>query len=63
MEPQGNNLRAATNKHRMGRCALCAVRNVELYAMRNVECGMLSVEWLPLAMLNCALCAMLSVKC
>ena len=43
--------------------ALCAVRNVELYAMRNVECGMLSVEWLPLAMLNCALCAMLSVKC
>ena len=44
MEPQGNNLRAATNKHRMGRCALCA--------MRNVECGMLSVEWLPLAMLN-----------
>ena len=36
MEPQGNNLKAATNKHRMLRCALCAVR--------NVECWMLSVE-------------------
>ena len=68
MEPQGYNLRAATNMHRyMNEQAsngeLCAVRNVELCAMRNVECGMLSVEWLPLAMLNCALCAMLSVKC
>ena len=37
--------------------------NVALCAVRNVECWMLSVEWLPLAMLNCALCAMLSVKC
>ena len=49
MEAQGYNLRAATNMHRyMNEQAsngeLCAVRNVELYAMRNVECGMLSVE-------------------
>ena len=29
MEPQGNNLKAATNKHRMLRCALCAMLNVE----------------------------------
>ena len=65
MEPQGYNLRAATNKQRAWNeqpsngalCAvrnveLCAMRNVELCAMRNVECGMLSVEWLPLAMLS-----------
>ena len=47
MEPQGNNLRAATNKHRYmneqaSNGALCAVRNVELCAMRNVECGVLN---------------------
>ena len=69
MEPQGYNLRAATNMHRyMNEQAsngeLCAVRNVELCAMRNVECGMLSVEWLPLAMLSGCLwqCWMLSVE-
>ena len=49
MEPQGNNLRAATNMHRyMNEQA----SNGELCAVRNVECGMLSVEWLPLAMLS-----------
>ena len=37
--------------------------NVALGAVRCAQCWMLSVEWLPLAMLNCALCAMLSVKC
>ena len=62
MEPQGKSFRAATNMQRAwneqpSNGALCAVR--------NVECGMLSVEWLPLAMLNfecwvlnCALCAL-----
>ena len=31
--------------------------------MRNVECGVLSVEWLPEAMLSGALCAILNVEC
>ena len=69
MEPQGKSFRAATHMQRAwneqpSNGALCAVRNVELYAMRNVECGMLSVEWLPLAMLSGCLwqCWMLSVE-
>ena len=57
MEPQGKSFRTATHTQRAwneqpSNGALCAVCNVELYAMRNVECGMLSVEWLPLAMLS-----------
>ena len=50
MEPQGNNLRAATNKHRMLRCALCAMLNGCLWQcwMLNVECWVIlgwSLRW------------------
>ena len=49
MEPQGKSFRTATHTQRAwneqpSNGALCAVR--------NVECWMLSVEWLPLAMLS-----------
>ena len=46
MEPQGNNLKAATNKHRMLRWALCAMLNVECWVLNGCrwQCWILNVE-------------------
>ena len=55
MEPQGNNLKAATNKHRMLRCALCAMLNVECWVLNGCrwQC------WI----VRCAQCWVLNIKC
>ena len=55
MEPQGNNLRAATNKHRMLRCAQCWMLSVEFWmvAVGNVEFWILNFELSALPILNC----------